>query len=55
MKKALLLVGLFLISLASPLALTASADGHDDDEMGILHTAVNPSNNNTYHLLTASS
>ena len=55
MKKALFLVGLFLISLASPLALTASADGHGDDEMGILYTAVNPSNNNTYHLLTASS
>ena len=40
MKKALLLVGLFLISLASPLSLTASADGHEGDEMGILHTAV---------------
>lgn len=55
MKKALLLVGLFLISLASPLALSASADAHEGDEMGILHSAVNPANNNTYHLLTASS
>ena len=55
MKQALLLVGLFLISLASPMALTASADGHEDDEMGVIHTAVNPANNNTYHLLTASS
>ena len=27
----------------------------DDDEMSVLHTAVNPANNNTYHLLTASS
>lgn len=55
MKKAMLLVGLFLISLVSPLTLSTSADGHDGEEMGILHTAVNPANNNTYHLLTASS
>ena len=55
MKKAVLLVGLFLISLASPLTLTTSADGHGGEGMGILHTAVNPANNNTYHLLTASS
>jgi len=53
MKKALLLVSLFLMSLASPLLSTAM--GESPDEMTVLHTAVNPSNNNTYHLLTASS
>ena len=47
MKKAMFLVGLFLISLASPVALTATADGHGGEGMGILHTAVNPTNNNT--------
>ena len=55
MKNAVFLVGLFVLSLASPLISTASADAHDDDGMGVLHTAVNPANNNTYHLLTASS
>ena len=55
MKNALFLIGLFLASLASPLVLSASADDHEGEGMGILHTAVNPANNNTYHLLTASS
>ena len=55
MKHALFLIGLFLASLASPLILSASADDHEGEGMGVLHTAVNPANNNTYHLLTASS
>ena len=55
MKHALFLIGLFLASLASPLVLSASADDHEGEGMGVLHTAVNPANNNTYHLLTASS
>ena len=55
MKNALFLIGLFLAGLASPLVLSASADNHEAEGMGILHTAVNPTNNNTYHLLTASS
>ena len=54
-ERALFLIGLFLASLASPLVLSASADDHEGEGMGILHTAVNPANNNTYHLLTASS
>jgi hypothetical protein len=53
MKKALLLVALFLLSLCSPLLSTAT--GESVEEMSVLHTAVNPTNNNTYHLLVASS
>ena len=53
MKHALLLVGLFLLSLASPLLSGAQAE--DSDDMEVLYTAVNPNNNNTYHLLSASS
>ena len=55
MKKALLLAFLFLVSLCSPLMTTTLAQVPDDGEMSVLHTAVNPANNNTYHLLTASS
>ena len=56
MKNALWLVGLFLLSLASPLAPPVAAEDPADEEgMTVLHTAINPANNNTYHLLTASS
>ena len=54
MNKAVFLVVLFLASVASPLMNYGSAQSPDDG-MSVLHTAVNPSNNNTYHLLTASS
>ena len=53
MKNALFLIGLFLASLASPLVLSASADDHEGEGMGILHTAVNPANNNTCLLYTS--
>ena len=55
MKKALLLTFLFLVSLCSPMMTTTHAQMPEDGEMSVLHTAVNPANNNTYHLLTASS
>lgn len=55
MKKAVFLVALFLVSLSTPLVTSAGAQSPDDEGMGVLHTAVNPANNNTYHLLTASS
>jgi hypothetical protein len=53
MKKALMLLSLFLLSLAAPLISPAQAES--SESMAVLHTAVNPANNNTYHLLTASS
>ncbi len=53
MKKALPLLSLFLLSLAAPLVSPVQAES--GESMDVLHTAVNPSNNNTYHLLTASS
>lgn len=53
MKKALMLLSLFLLSLAAPLISPAQAES--SESMEVLHTAVNPANNNTYHLLTASS
>jgi len=55
MNKAVFLVVLFLASVTSPLAVHGSAQSPDDEGMAVLHTAINPSNNNTYHLLTASS
>ena len=55
MKKAVLLVALFLLSLSTPLVTGVAAQSPEDDGMAVLHTAVNPSNNNTYHLLSASS
>ena len=55
MNKAVLLVVLFLTGLVSPLMLNGSAQSPDDEGMAVLHSAINPSNNNTYHLLTASS
>ena len=53
MKKAICLLSLFLLSLASP--LMAPVQGEETEGMGVLHTAVNPANNNTYHLLSESS
>jgi len=53
MNRAIFLVSIFLLSLSAPLFSTVQAD--ETDEMGVLHTAVNPTNNNTYHLLSASS
>ena len=47
MKKAVLLVALFLLSLSTPLATGGVAQSPEDDGMAVLHTAVNPSNNNT--------
>ena len=54
MKKAMLLVSLFLLSLASPLLGASSGQSTNAGEMEVLHTAVNPANNHTYHLLSAS-
>lgn len=51
--KALLIIAVFLFSLMSP--ITSNVSAQDGDEITILHTAVNPSNNNTYHLLSAAS
>ncbi len=51
--KAFALVTLFLVSLLTPIISNSSAE--DLDEITILHTAVNPENNNTYHLLSAAS
>lgn len=53
MNRAVFLVSIFLLSLSAPIFSTVQAD--ETDEMGVLHTAVNPANNNTYHLLSASS
>ena len=53
MNRAIFLVSIFLLSLSAPVFSTVQAD--EADEMGVLHTAVNPANNNTYHLLSASS
>ena len=53
MKKALCLLFLFLFSLATPILVTSAEE--TGQEMEVLHTAINPQNNNTYHLLSASS
>ena len=60
MKKSLTLLTLFMLSLASPMvgsgwAQTAGDDGTSEGTMEVLHTAVNPANNHTYHLLSAAS
>tara|TARA_B100000900_G_C20602288_1_gene726163 strand:+ start:6773 stop:10474 length:3702 start_codon:yes stop_codon:yes gene_type:complete len=49
--KAYALVILFLVSLMTPIISNSSSEGVD--EITILHTAINPENNNTYHLLSA--
>ena len=52
-RKAFILISMMLLVTASPIATPASAEGLDDIE--VLQTAVNPANNHTYHLLSASS
>ena len=53
MKKSLALVVLFLVSLVTPMVGTSQSESPVDLE--VLHTVVNPANNNTYHLLSAAS
>ena len=53
MKKSLCIVFIFLLSLATP--MLASVQSQTTDGIEVLHTAVNPANNNTYHLLSAAS
>ena len=52
-RKALSLAILFLMVSLSPFVQTSSANEIEDIE--VLQTVVNPSNNHTYHLLSASS
>ena len=51
--RVLFVLSIFLASLLSPALMTGSAE--NSTGIHILHTAVNPSNNHTYHLLSASS
>jgi hypothetical protein len=51
--QAVLVLSLFFLSSVSPLFLSAEAENSTGIE--ILETAVNPENNHTYHLLSASS
>ena len=48
------LIAILLLSLASP-ALISNSEGQSVSDIEILHTAVNPSNNKTYHLLSEAS
>ena len=48
------LVAILLLSLASP-ALISNSEAQSVSDIEILHTAVNPSNNKTYHLLSEGS
>ena len=52
-RKAILLTALFLMVSASPFVSPSSAD--EIEEIEVLQTTVNPGNNHTYHLLSASS
>ena len=52
-RKAILLTALMLLVSASPFVTTSSANDVQDIE--VLETAINPGNNHTYHLLSASS
>ena len=52
-RKAILLTALMLLVSASPFVTTSSANEVQDIE--VLETAINPVNNHTYHLLSASS
>ena len=52
-RKAILMISLMLMVVASPLSNSAQASEIEDIE--ILETVVNPANNHTYHLLSASS
>ena len=51
--KVVIVLSLFFLSSLSPLFATAEAENSTGIE--ILDTAVNPQNNHTYHLLSASS
>ena len=51
--RVLFVLSVFLASLLSPALL--SVHGENSTGIEILHTSVNPSNNHTYHLLSASS
>ena len=53
-RKSLSLVLLFLVSLSVP-ALSNNVSGQSTSEIEVLHTAVNPYNNKTYHLLSEGS
>ena len=53
MKKSLCIVLIFLLSLATP--FFGATQSQASEGMEVLHTAVNPANNNTYHLLSAAS
>jgi len=52
-RKAILLTALMLLVSASPFVTTSSAN--EVQEIEVLDTAINPGNNHTYHLLSASS
>ena len=52
--KSVLSVSIFLISLSTPL-LSTNVEAQDVSDIEVLHTAVNPYNNNTYHLLSEAS
>ena len=52
-RKAILLTALFLMVSASPFINSSSAN--EIEEIEVLQTTVNPGNNHTYHLLSASS
>ena len=51
--KAFILIALMLLVSASPMVTPSAAS--DLEEIEILETAINPANNHTYHLLSASS
>ena len=54
--KRLIAPGLILMMLASTLlSIAAPVQANPTEEVSVLHTEVNPANNKTYHLLTASS
>ena len=52
-RKAFILISMMLLVIASPIVTPSTAEGLDEIE--VLQTAVNPANNHTYHLLSASS
>ena len=52
--KSISLVLLFIVSLSAP-ALSGNASGQSTSEIEVLHTAINPYNNKTYHLLSEGS
>ena len=52
--KSVFLISIFLISLSAPL-LSTNVEAQDVSDIEVLHTAINPYNNNTYHLLSQAS